>query len=135
MRDHPDDAESKGSRALPPTPANKFAGAPVARRAAAFVDGELSCEGFRCGRACEGLLPVGVEEELAIAFHTEDWGVDDAEDVALEGLDGCGYAVDCELMGGGIAHDSSLADVLAAGFELRLDEQNGGAVPSGLLGR
>ena len=34
-------------------------------------------------------------------------------------------AVDGELVGGGIAHDAALADVLAAGFELRLDEEDG----------
>ena len=34
-------------------------------------------------------------------------------------------AIDGELVGGGIANDSTFADVLAAGFELRLDEEDG----------
>ena len=38
-------------------------------------------------------------------------------------------AVDGDLAGVGVADDSALADVLAAGFELRLDEDDGFALP------
>ena len=41
-------------------------------------------------------------------------------------------AVDGELVGGGVADDAAFADVLAAGFELGLDEDDGVALPLGL---
>ena len=66
-----------------------------------------------------------MEEELAIAFGAGDGGVDDF-DVGAAGLfDAGAHAVDGELMGGGIADDAAFADVLASGFELGLDEEDG----------
>ncbi len=70
-----------------------------------------------------------VEEELAVAFHAEDGGVDEVEGVAAEVADGGLDAVHGELVRGGVADDAAFADVLAAGFKLRLDEEDGVAVP------
>ena len=44
-------------------------------------------------------------------------------------MDGGFNPVDGELVGGGVADDASFADVLAAGFELGLDEEDGFALP------
>ena len=44
-------------------------------------------------------------------------------------MDGGLDAVDGELVGGGVAHNATFADVLAAGFKLGLDEDDGFAVP------
>ena len=64
-----------------------------------------------------------------VALHAADGGVDD--------VDGCAslfdYAVADAMDGGlasfGIADEASLADVETAGFELRLDEDHGFALP------
>jgi hypothetical protein len=64
-----------------------------------------------------------------VALHAADGGVDD--------VDGCAglldYAIadalDCLLAGFGVADDSTLADVEAAGLELGLDEDYGFALP------
>ena len=77
----------------------------------------------------DGSGEAGVEEELAVAFHAEDGGVDEGEGLAAEGSDGVLDAVDGELVGGGVADDAAFADVLAAGFKLGLDEENCVAVP------
>ncbi len=70
-----------------------------------------------------------MEEEFAVAFHAEDGGVDEGEGLAAEGPDGVLDAVDGELVGGGVSDDAAFADVLATGFELGLDEEDGVAVP------
>jgi hypothetical protein len=44
-----------------------------------------------------------VEEELAVAFHAEDRGIDEGEGLAAEVVDGGLDAVDGELVGGGVA--------------------------------
>ena len=66
----------------------------------------------------------GVEEELAVAFHAEDGRIDEVEGLAAQLVDGGFDAVDGELVGGWVPDDTSFADVLAAGFELRLDEED-----------
>ena len=71
----------------------------------------------------------GVEEELTVAFHAENGGVDEGEGLAAEGSDGVLDAVDRELVGFGVADDTAFADMLAAGFELGLDEEDCVAVP------
>ena len=71
----------------------------------------------------------GVEEELAIAFHAEDGRVDESQGFAAQCADGVFYAVDGELVGGGVADDAAFAYVLAPGFELGLDEEDGFALP------
>jgi hypothetical protein len=76
-----------------------------------------------------------VEEELAVAFHAEDGRVDEGEGLAAERADGVFDAVDGELVGGGVADDAAFADVLAAGFELGLDEEDGFALPRFRVGR
>ena len=72
---------------------------------------------------------VGVEEELLIAFHTQDGGIDDFDARAVE----FGYAVDDALngglTGGRVADDAAFADVASAGFELRFDEDDSVALP------
>jgi hypothetical protein len=70
-----------------------------------------------------------MEEELAVAFHTEEGRVDEIEGLAAEIADGGLDAVDGELAGGGVADNAAFADVLAAGFELGLDEDDGFALP------
>ena len=77
----------------------------------------------------DGSGEAGVEEELEVAFHAEDGGVDEGEGLAAKGSDGVLDAVDGELVGGGVADDAAFADVLAAGFELGLDEEDRVAVP------
>ena len=77
---------------------------------------------------CSG-SEAGVEEELAVAFHAEDGGVNEGEGFAAEGADGVFDAMDGELVGGRVADDAALAYVLAAGFELGLDEEDGFALP------
>jgi hypothetical protein len=74
-------------------------------------------------------LEASVKEELAIAFHAKDGGVDEGEGLAVEGADSVFNAVDGELVGGGVADDAAFAYVLAASFELRLDEEDGVSVP------
>ena len=76
-----------------------------------------------------------MEEELAVAFHAKDGRIDEGEGLAAEGADGVFYAMDGELVGGGVADDTALADVLAAGFELGLDEEDGLALPVFIWGR
>jgi hypothetical protein len=71
----------------------------------------------------------GVEKELAVPFHAEYGGVDEGEGLAAESADGVFDSVHGELVGGGIADDAAFADVLAAGFELGLDEEDGFALP------
>ena len=44
-------------------------------------------------------------------------------------MDGGLDAVDGELVGGGVSDDAAFAYVLAAGFELGLDEEDGFALP------
>jgi hypothetical protein len=44
-------------------------------------------------------------------------------------VDGGFDSVDGELVGGGVSDDASFAYVLAAGFELGLDEEDGFALP------
>ena len=41
-----------------------------------------------------GLCKAGMEEELAVAFHAEDWGIDQGEGLAAEVVDGGFDAVD-----------------------------------------
>ena len=87
----------------------------------------------RCMRegGWSGSGEAGMEEELAVAFHAKDGRIDEGEGLAAEGADGVFYAMDGELVGGGVADDAAFAYVLAAGFELRLDEEDGFALPFG----
>jgi len=66
-----------------------------------------------------------VHEKFTIAFGTKDWGIDDLNRSGSQGIDAGGHAFDSKTMSRGIADDSALADVLATGFELRLDEDDG----------
>ena len=70
-----------------------------------------------------------MEEELTVAFHAEDGRVDESEGLAAEVADGRLYAVNSQLVGSGIADDAALAYVLAAGFELRLYQENSFSLP------
>ena len=72
-----------------------------------------------------GSGPEGVEEEFVIAFSAGDGRVDDFEFGAADLLDAGADAIDGELMGSGVADDAAFADAFAAGFELRLDENDG----------
>jgi len=64
-----------------------------------------------------------------IALHAEDGRVDEVECGAVLLEDTFAYALNGGLASVRIAHDASLADVGAASFELRLDENDGGALP------
>jgi hypothetical protein len=65
-----------------------------------------------------------VQEVLVVAFHALNGRVDQVQIVAAEGAGGVPDAVDGELAGGGFAHDATFADMLAAGFKLRLDQDD-----------
>ena len=69
-----------------------------------------------------------------VAFHAVDGGVDDFDAGAVLFGYALADALDGLLAGFGVADDAAFADVAAAGFELRLDEDDGFALP-GLLGR
>ena len=75
-----------------------------------------------------------MEEVLVVPLHAEDRRVDEVDGGALLLDDAVADAFDGGLTGVGIADDASFADVGAAGFELRLDEDDGGALPR-LIGR
>jgi RNA polymerase sigma-70 factor, ECF subfamily len=66
-----------------------------------------------------------VQEKFAVAFGAVDRRVDDFDGCAADFGDAGADAVNGELVRGGVADDASLADVLAAGFKLRLDEDDG----------
>ena len=98
------------------------------------VDGGQLLSSRLCGavRFTSRVLERRVEEVLVVAFHAEDGGVDEVEMGASE-LEDAGFdAIDGELAGGGVANDAALADVEAACFELRFDEDDDLAVPPGL---
>ena len=64
-----------------------------------------------------------------VAFHAVDGGVDDFDGGAVLFDDAVADALDGGLAGVGVADDAAFADVLAAGFELRFDEDDGCALP------
>lgn len=64
-----------------------------------------------------------------VALHAVDGGVDDFDGGSALLGNAFADALDCLLAGVGVADDASLADVFAAGFELRLDEDDGFALP------
>ena len=68
-----------------------------------------------------------------IALHAEDGRVDEVDAGAALLEDAVADALDGGLAGVGVADDAALADVGTTGFELRLDEDDGGALP-GLSG-
>lgn len=73
----------------------------------------------------DALRPLNVEEEFAIAFCAGDGGFDDFDGRTVELFDAGSDAIDGELVGCGVADNAAFADVFAAGFELRLDEDDG----------
>lgn len=66
-----------------------------------------------------------MEQEFAIAFGACDGGIDNFDASTAEFLNAGADAIDGELVGCGIAHDAAFADVLAASFKLRFDEDDG----------
>lgn len=88
----------------------------------------------QCGVRKVTSVEVGVEEVLVIALHAKDRGVDDLDIGAVLVNDAVADALDGGLASVGVADDASLADVLAACLELRLDEDDGGALPELILG-
>lgn len=64
-----------------------------------------------------------------IALHAEDWRVDEIEVDAVLFKDTLADALDGGLAGVGIADDAAFADVGAACFELRFDEDDDFAAP------
>ena len=71
----------------------------------------------------------GMKEIFVVALHTLDRGVDDFDDGAVLLEDAVADPLDSSLAGTGVADDAALADVLSAGFELRLDEDHGRTLP------
>jgi len=69
-----------------------------------------------------------------VALHTVDWGVDDFYGGAMPLDDTVTDALNGGLTRVGVADDAAFADVLAAGFELRLDENDSGALPGVAFG-
>ena len=70
-----------------------------------------------------------MEEVFVVPLHASDWGVDDFDSDTLVLEDTGADAVYCLFASFGIADDASLAYVAATCFELRLDEDNGFALP------
>jgi hypothetical protein len=68
-----------------------------------------------------------------VALHAEDRGVDEIEIDAAMLEDRPADTLDCGLPGVGVADDAAFADVGAACFKLRLDEDDDAALP-GLTG-
>ena len=68
-----------------------------------------------------------------VALHAQDGRVDEVDAGAVLLEDAVANALDGGLAGVGIADDTAFAYVGATGFELRLDEDDGGALP-GLSG-
>ena len=64
-----------------------------------------------------------------VAFHALDGRIDDFDVGAVLVEDAVANALDGGLAGAGVANDASLADVFAASFELRLDEDDGLTAP------
>jgi hypothetical protein len=75
-----------------------------------------------------------LEEVLVVALHAEDGRVDKVERGAVLLEDTLAYALYGGLASVRVAHDASFADVGAASFELRLDENDDGALPR-MIGR
>jgi hypothetical protein len=71
----------------------------------------------------------GVKKVFVVAFHALYWGVDDFDVGAVKVEDTIANALDGLLAGCGIADDAAFADVLTAGFELGLDEDDGFTLP------
>jgi hypothetical protein len=71
-----------------------------------------------------------MEKILVVALHAEDRRVDEVERGAVLLDDRFANAFDGGLASVGVAHDAAFADVGAASFELRLDENDGGALPA-----
>ncbi len=65
-----------------------------------------------------------MEKEFLVPFHAGDRRIDDLDGVATSFADASDDTVDGELMGCRVADDAPFADVFAAGFELRLDQQD-----------
>jgi len=65
-----------------------------------------------------------VQEKFAISLGTQNGRVDDLDLMAAEGGDGAAEFFHGGTLGRLAAHDSALADELAAYFKLGLDEQN-----------
>jgi hypothetical protein len=76
-----------------------------------------------------GSSEAGVEEVFVVALHAVDGGVDDLNRGAVLLDDAVSDALDGGLASVRVADDASLADVFAAGLELRLDEDDGFALP------
>jgi hypothetical protein len=70
-----------------------------------------------------------VEEVFMVALHAADGRVDDVDGSAALLEDALADTLDGGLTSVWVADDAALADVEAAGFELRLDEENGFALP------
>jgi hypothetical protein len=72
---------------------------------------------------------MGPEQVLVVALHAVNGRVNDVGVMAIQSENGVVNAVDGELPGGGLANDASFADGLAAGLELRLDQEDGASLP------
>src|SRR5580698_7865361 len=70
-------------------------------------------------------LALCVEQEFLIPFYAGDGGWNGFDYLPAERSHAIGYFVNGQLMSFRIAHDAAFADVLAAGFELRLDQDDG----------
>jgi hypothetical protein len=73
-----------------------------------------------------------MEQVFVVTLHTVNWGVDDFDVGAVLLKDAVAYALDGGLASVRVTHDAALADVFAAGFELRLYEDDGFALPLSL---
>ena len=72
-----------------------------------------------------GIAEAGMKKELVVALSPKDRRGNNVEVFPTRLLSAETYTVDCRGMGLRAAHDAALAHVLATGFELRLDEDDG----------
>ena len=68
--------------------------------------------------------PEGMEEEFAVALGAGDGRGNDVDVGGAERVEAGADTVNGELVRGGVADDAAFADVLAAGFELGLNENH-----------
>ena len=65
-----------------------------------------------------------VQQKLSIAFTTQDWGFDHVGLGASQGQQCLTNFFDCRRLHRRVAHNAALPYLLAAGFELRLYQNN-----------
>ncbi len=66
-----------------------------------------------------------MKEKFTVAFGAGNRRVDDLDAGSVEFLNADADPIDGDLVGRGVADDAAFADMLAAGFKLGLDQDDG----------